>query len=413
MANDEEVRIELGTSVRTKSPQETLATIAAHLPRMGVVRLADLTGLDRIGVPVAAAVRPNAAGGTLVYGKGVTHEVARVSAAMEAVERFHAERPTTPIILSSLAEIASRRPILNDTTLLRVAGKVFDYNTEIAWVEGTELNSDTRLWLPFELVTVRGLQPMPHWTGFFRSETTGVASGNTLLEATIQALYEIVERDSRTFFVVRPRAEQSAARIDPGTVSDSASVALLEKIERAGLCPAIWDVMGDMGIPCFLVRVLERDDVRLPHLLWCAGGGANVLPAIALRRALTEAIQGRAVLSSGASDDLQAKDYAPANAARRRNWKRWLDERPTRVFTHNSEHHCASYAEELQTILRGLAGVGCHQAVLVDLTRPEFGIPVASVCVPGTEDAEGLTEKGLSNYVPGPRLQRYLESPHA
>ena len=75
MANDEEARIDLGTSVRTKSPEETLGTIAAHLPRMGVVRLADLTGLDRIGVPVAAAVRPNAAGGTLVYGKGLTHEL--------------------------------------------------------------------------------------------------------------------------------------------------------------------------------------------------------------------------------------------------------------------------------------------------------------------------------------------------
>jgi ribosomal protein S12 methylthiotransferase accessory factor len=128
---------------------------------------------------------------------------------------------------------------------------------------------------------------------------------------------------------------------------------------------------------------------------------------------LTEAIQGRAVLNSGASDELQAKDYAPANAARHRNWKHWLDERPTRVFMPNPEHHCAGYAEELQTILRGLAGAGCHQVVLVDLTRPEFGIPVASVCVPGTEDAEGLTEKGLSNYVPGPRLQRHLESLHA
>jgi ribosomal protein S12 methylthiotransferase accessory factor len=39
---------------------------------MGVTRIANVTGLDRIGIPVAIAVRPNSRSVSVAQGKGQT-----------------------------------------------------------------------------------------------------------------------------------------------------------------------------------------------------------------------------------------------------------------------------------------------------------------------------------------------------
>jgi ribosomal protein S12 methylthiotransferase accessory factor YcaO len=43
---------------RLVAPEVTLERIAPHLLRFGITRCADITGLDRIGIPVYVAVRP-------------------------------------------------------------------------------------------------------------------------------------------------------------------------------------------------------------------------------------------------------------------------------------------------------------------------------------------------------------------
>ena len=45
---------------RTVSPTETLARMRPHLPAMGITRVANVTGLDHIGIQVFQACRPNA-----------------------------------------------------------------------------------------------------------------------------------------------------------------------------------------------------------------------------------------------------------------------------------------------------------------------------------------------------------------
>ena len=44
---------------RVATPVETLARVRPQMARMGITRLGNITGLDRIGIPVAIAVRPN------------------------------------------------------------------------------------------------------------------------------------------------------------------------------------------------------------------------------------------------------------------------------------------------------------------------------------------------------------------
>ena len=45
---------------RTVSPEETLARMTPLMPVLGITRIADVTGLDHIGVPVVMVTRPNA-----------------------------------------------------------------------------------------------------------------------------------------------------------------------------------------------------------------------------------------------------------------------------------------------------------------------------------------------------------------
>ena len=83
-------RFQRGTH-RTADPGETLARVRPQMARMGVTRLGNITGLDRIGIPVAIAVRPNSRSVSVSQGKGLDLPQAMASALMEACEGFHAE----------------------------------------------------------------------------------------------------------------------------------------------------------------------------------------------------------------------------------------------------------------------------------------------------------------------------------
>ena len=75
---------------RALSARAMIERVRPLMAAMGITRLADLTGLDRIGVPVFAAVRPNARSVATSQGKGLAQDAARVGALMEAVESWHA-----------------------------------------------------------------------------------------------------------------------------------------------------------------------------------------------------------------------------------------------------------------------------------------------------------------------------------
>jgi ribosomal protein S12 methylthiotransferase accessory factor len=78
---------------RIISPDDTLTRIAPRAPQIGITRLGNVTGLDRIGIPVAVAIRPNSRSVSVSQGKGLGLSQALASALMEAIELFHAEEP--------------------------------------------------------------------------------------------------------------------------------------------------------------------------------------------------------------------------------------------------------------------------------------------------------------------------------
>src|SRR5690348_11062521 len=90
---------------RVCSPAETWERIKPHFLRAGLTRVADITGLDRVGIPVTLAYRPDSPTMANSTGKGLTLEAALVSGAMEAMELYHAEHVDLPVVRCSYEEM--------------------------------------------------------------------------------------------------------------------------------------------------------------------------------------------------------------------------------------------------------------------------------------------------------------------
>ena len=96
---------------RVVSPRETLARVQPYLAPMGITRVANVTGLDTIGIPVVMAYRPNARSLAVSQGKGLDLDAARASAVMESVEGYHSENVELPLKLASYRDLYFARTI--------------------------------------------------------------------------------------------------------------------------------------------------------------------------------------------------------------------------------------------------------------------------------------------------------------
>lgn len=111
---------------RLCDPAQTLEAVKPHLAGMGITRIANLTGLDRVGLPTVMVARPNSRSVAVALGKGLTLEAAQASGVMEAVETWHAERITRPLRVASYADLQQEALVADAERLPRVTGGSFD-----------------------------------------------------------------------------------------------------------------------------------------------------------------------------------------------------------------------------------------------------------------------------------------------
>src|SRR5271166_1157275 len=286
---------------RTLFPESTLARVLPLAPRIGLTRLAVLTGLDRIGIPVVAAYRPNSRSIAVHQGKGTSLAAAKASALMEALETDHAENLTLPLRFATFEEMASVAPATDPDTLPRAwrAGPITD---RLLWVEGRDLATGGPLWVPHELVSADYTAGAADGRSRFQATTNGLASGNHWLEAALHGLCEVVERDALALWHALPEAAQQSRAVDPATINGLVSAPLLPLFDRAGIAIRVWDVTSDIGLPAYLCLAASADhaDRVQPEF----GSGCHPNRDIALARALTEAAQARLTVISGARDDI-------------------------------------------------------------------------------------------------------------
>ena len=183
-------------SHRTRSLDETLAHILPLRHQFGITRISNVTGLDRIGLPVVLATRPNSRSVAVSQGKGTSLEAAKASAVMEAIELWHAENIVRPMIFASPNDIERYGPAIDVARLPQVAGSRYSDTRRFHWIDGFDIASGKRLLIPHEMVHANYTLPSLPGEGCFPASTNGLASGNHPLEAICHGIYEVIERDA-------------------------------------------------------------------------------------------------------------------------------------------------------------------------------------------------------------------------
>jgi ribosomal protein S12 methylthiotransferase accessory factor len=365
-----------------------------HARAMGITRIATITGLDVIGIPVVAVMRPNSRSIAVAQGKGLDLVSAKISGLMESIENFHAERICAPLVLASWEEMCERGAMIDVASLPRAAGGAFDPKARILWIQGHEAMSSRLAWLPFEVVHTDYTMPLPAGSGAFLMSDSGVASGNHPLEATSHAICELVERDAVTLWRFAKESERRARRVDLDTVDDSGCQAVLERFTRARVRVAVWEVTSDVGIPAFYCSILDQSPSSWRPLSHAVGAGCHPCREVALSRALTEAAQTRLTMIAGSRDDIGLAAYRRGEDREAVAETMALFDAPAaRRFSDAPTHVAATFNDDVGWELACLRKAGIEEVAIVDLTLPEYGIPVVRVVIPGLEgmhDAAGF-----------------------
>ncbi|HKU41984.1 MAG TPA: YcaO-like family protein [Polyangiales bacterium] len=392
---------------REREPAATLAEVKPFLSQVGITRVADVTGLDYPGIPTVMVVRPNARSLSVTQGKGLTLEIAKASGVMEAIEHAHAEEPAIPLLLARLGRVSESVCDVGGLPAFPRAWGALDAETRLLWTEAEDIPAAKVRLVPFEMVHLDFTLPLPEGTGHFPISSNGLASGNSLGEATVHALLELIERDARTCFFLRPQAAWQERRLALETVDDDACATLIERLRCAGLSVAAWDMTTDIDIASVLVGVLEREDNAFRRVPLAYGSGTSSDRRLALLRALTEAAQIRLTNIVGARDDTLPEHLETTKTIERQAEHRCLlREQPATGRSFQSVPHRVfdSFEAELIYACERLQGCGMSQVLRVNLSRQGWPVSVVRMIVPGLE-----AHIDMPDYRPGNRALRILQ----
>ncbi|MBK5190110.1 MAG: YcaO-related McrA-glycine thioamidation protein [Methanosarcinales archaeon] len=367
---------------RAVPPEDTFTRVDPKMPAAGVTRVADITGLDRIGIPVFSSIRPSAEGGAIsVYnGKGTTADEARVSAMMEAIERYSAEVGDRELLVDSYSELSAKENVLTPRDLILPDYVKEVEDVRIPWVEGYDLMQEEEIYVPANAV----FHPLPSRydrVRLFRSNTNGLAGGNELEEAIFHGLAEVIERDAWSLVEIT-RNTGPAVNIDGGEIRN-----LMDKFLDAEVSVLIRDITSDICVPTF-AAVSDDTMLRDPTLL-TIGMGTHTNASVAIMRAVTEVAQSRLTQIHGAREDTTTADV------RRIMGYEWMRKQNEHWFEISEEEDLErvesfsvdndDFLDDIKYVMARLKAGGLERVIVVDLTREEIGVPVVRVIVPGLE----------------------------
>ncbi|HEY5550418.1 MAG TPA: YcaO-like family protein [Opitutaceae bacterium] len=366
------------------------------LSAFGITRLARVTGLDRVGIPVWTAARPNAVSLSVSQGKGMDDDAAVASAIFEAVELAIAEQPHVAAFDATRAELADAGwRVMDCTRFLRRGESEPDSSERTSWVEGLDLMSGDAVFAPEDVVRMADTPGCRYW-----QSSDGLGTGSNLLEAAIHGVCELIERDAMALWSLRRDDEIGGREVAIADVGSHEIRITEEKIKAAGLCVRLFDVTSDTLVPAFLAVVVpaDRSITGLNYLDLASGSGAHPVTTRAALRAITEAVQTRLTTITGSRDDVDPAEY-------RRTLPHDL-----RVYAETDGHRAdtatvAGYGWErtlpgyLNWLVERLRAVGIRTLALVPFEVPEAPFAVARVIAPDLEQ-----DPRSGNRRPGRRL---------
>lgn len=369
--------INLGGTIRALSTEESLRRVQPVMQKLGITRVADVTRLDNLGIPVTIAIRPNSKNLATSQGKGLTLGLAKISAIMESIETWHAENLPAGDLIGSYNQLSKQYNLLNPNKLIRqdyLIEGILDQDME--WLRAESLCDLSESYLPRDFLTLDATSTtLPMLV--FATSTNGLASGNTLAEATCHALYELIERNSFCRWSYAPH-KISETLLDLDSITDPAAKGLIQQFKDKETQVAVWDVSDDNDVPVYMASIMQSGVSTGMNLF--SGKGAHLDKNIALTRALTEAAQARLTYISGSRDDVYPSyySYGVPRSSPFENGK--LDYSQRSLIAYDSD-----FDSNIKTLLDKLSVSGYSEIYRYNLTREDIGIPVVRVIIPGME----------------------------
>jgi ribosomal protein S12 methylthiotransferase accessory factor YcaO len=291
------------------------------------------------------------------YGRGLSRDRAEASYAMEMVERFSSYASFDPKgVLGYATDYPLTHAAFEDLSepavdLHSVRLEVPYAGQKLHWLRGLTPTGDGDLepiLIPAQFIFL--FCNLDEQSLFSALGSTGLASGNTMAEAKVAALKEVIERDSDATVPFDPAR---CFRIE----SDDPEIArLLAAYADDGIHVWFMDVTPEFGVPCYKSVVLgNRGDVN-------KGSGCGLNGKSALLSAMTETAYPYPGPQSGP---------APKGLPVRR-----LEDLP--------DHSTGSAEGDLMVLEITLMKNG-YRPAYVDLTRKDLNIPVVRAVVPGLE----------------------------
>ncbi|MDA9981623.1 YcaO-like family protein [Gammaproteobacteria bacterium] len=385
------------------TPEATMARIDPLKDRLGITRVANVTGLDSIGIPVVMVCRPNSRSVAVSQGKGLDLISAKVSGLMESIETWHGENISLPLKFGSFNDLDDNTSLLDIDLMPSIQDSRYHPDLPMLWIEGRNFCTDKTVWIPFEVVHCNYTFPHPPGHGCFSASTNGLASGNHIIEAQCHAICEVIERDSTTLWRNLSQRKRMEALVDLDTVDDVDCRNIIQALHGSDVAVSVWDTTTDVGAPSFYCMILGRGvGVHLG-----AGAGCHPSKHIALLRTLTEAIQTRNTYIAGSRDDLSPDEYTRAGIMQkyREAEKNMRNDRPGKEFQSIPSKLFDTFEQDLDWLLQRLGSIGIHTVVTVDLTKPQLGVPVVRVIIPELELPDDEDD-----YLPGRRALKIAES---
>ena len=372
---------------RVIAPKKTVEINEDKLKTVGITRVADITDLDRIGMPVFTAIRPTAEDGAIsIYGgKAISKDHAKASAMMEGFERYSAEKQESDdTIFATPNEIGEKGEYIEPKSLnlpqkfenADLGDTRFEWNLAHDIITGND----------YYVLSNAVFHPYNHDSdveSLFKSNTNGLASGNVLEEAILHGIFEVIERDAWSIFEM---THKNYSQINIDSIESELINEIIDKFESQGIKIKLMDFTADINIPT--IAASADDTVTRDAGLLTLGIGTHLDPEVAILRALTEVAQSRATQINGAREDTVRADFAREAGYERmkRINKYYFRQEEEQINLSDIENKSTtSIDEDIDIVKEELIANDIKHVLYTDLTRPEVDVSVVRVIIPEME----------------------------
>lgn len=368
---------DLGGTIRACTPEQTLNKLRPMLQDVfGITRVADVTGLDFVGIPVSVCIRPNSRILSASQGKGITTELAQISAIMESIEAWHAERITGELVYSSYHELAKSHALPSLERLMRSFISYPNvFSQEFAWLQGMDIMQQQPAFIPYSLISLNTTANCPG-RELFVGTSNGLAGGNTREEAICHGFYESIERDCIAAFERLTVEEKALRRVRIDSIDSAHNQELIKRVHSADLRLYLFEITNRFNISSFSAIVDDYHTLR--NLGYFGGHGTHLSREVALSRAICEAVQSRLTYISGSRDDVMPQVYYRPPAQQPA-----YDDREILEFSQcHNDVVPDNFSDCITVLLSRMQQQSIQHVLFYDHTRPELGIPVINIIIP-------------------------------